>query len=237
MSAGPSAPPGGATVAAAPRATRVGRRPGWLDPRLVAGVLLVLVAVLGGAFVVAAAGRSTQVWTVRSDLAPGAAVTQADVTPMSVRFVSGPLADHYLPAGAPLPAGMIAVRPLGAGELLPRDAVATAPPVPRVEVPLAVAPGDLPPSLHPGQLVDVWSVPTESRAGGAAAPVAVRVMAGVPVQSLTTGTGLGGSGATTATVALNRDGVDLATALGALAGRRAILVPVTGLPDPAATGR
>ncbi len=233
----------GSTVSAAPptaqaprRATRTGRRPGWLDTRLLIGVLLVLIAVGGGAFLLRAADRSTQVWTVRSDLAAGATVQAGDLVPASVRFVSAGLADRYLPSVNPLPAGALATRHVAAGELLPRDAVATTTPTARVEVPLAVAAGDLPPSLHPGQPVDVWAVPSGNRdSGSASAPVAVRVFADVPLQSLTTGTGLGGSGATTATVTLQRSGVDLAAALGSLAGRRVVLVPVTGLVNPAET--
>ena len=228
MPSPPSASAGSPVVPARTRATRTGR-PSWLDARLVGGVLLVVLAVGGGAFAIAAADRSSQVWAVRAAVVPGSPLTSEDVEPRSVRFVSGELADRYLAASRPLPATAVAVRSLGAGELLPRDAVAQAPRAARVEVPLSVGAGDLPPSLRPGQSVDVWAVPTEARAAaGAATALAVRVLAGVPLQSLTTASGLGASGSTTATVTLDRDGVDLSTALGALAGRRVVLVPVTG---------
>jgi len=148
-----------------------------------------------------------------------------------VRFVSGDLADRYLAASADPPAGSVVLRAVGAGELLPRDAVAATPPTARVELPLSVAAGDLPPSLRAGAAVDVWAAPGENRsAAGQGTDRAVRVLAAVPLQSLVTGSGLGASGRSTATVLLDREGVDLSTALAQLAGRRIVLVPVTGLP-------
>lgn len=228
MSSSPSTAPGSPVAPVRTRATRTGR-PSWLDIRLVGGVLLVLLAVGGGAFAIAAADHSSQVWAVRSAVVPGSPLSPADLEPRSVRFVSGGLADHYIAAGQPLPATAVALRALGPGELLPRDAVAPGPQAARVEVPLSVAAGDLPPSLRPGRTVDVWAVPTQARAtAGAETARAVRVLAAVPLQSLTTATGLGASGSTTATVTLDRDGVDLSAALGSLAGRRVVLVPVTG---------
>lgn len=219
-------PPGSS---ARPRATRIGR-PSWLDARLVAGVLLVLVAVAGGASVIAAADRSTQVWAVRTGLVAGSRVGAGDLETRSVRFVSGDLADRYLAASVDPPAGSVVVRAVGAGELLPRDAVSASAPTARVELPLSVAAGDLPPSLRAGAAVDVWAAPGDTRSpSGQQADRAVRVLAAVPLQSLVTATGLGASGRATATVLLDRDSVDLATALAQMAGRRVVLVPVSGL--------
>ncbi len=232
MSAPPStrsAPSARQAGPARTRATRVGR-PSWLDARLVLGVLLVLVAVAGGALTIAAADRSTEVWAVRSGLVAGSRIGAGDLERRSVRFVSADLADRYLTASVDPPSGSVVLRPVGPGELLPRDAVAAAPPTPRVEVPLSVAAGDLPPSLRAGTAVDVWAAPGETRPATGEAERAVRVLAAVPLQSLVTATGLGASGRATATVLLDRDGVDLSAALAQLAGRRVVLVPVTGLP-------
>ena len=230
MSKSPPVSPGPPTVSSRRRATRAGR-PSWLDARLATGVLLVVVAVGGGAATIASADRSTEVWGVRTGLVAGSRIGAGDLESRSVRFVSGDLADRYLAASADPPAGSVVLRAVGAGELLPRDAVAATLPTARVELPLSVAAGDLPPSLRAGAAVDVWAAPGENRsAAGQGTDRAVRVLAAVPLQSLVTASGLGASGRSTATVLLDREGVDLSTALAQLAGRRIVLVPVTGLP-------
>jgi len=230
VSKSPPVSPGPPTVSSRRRATRAGR-PSWLDARLATGVLLVVVAVGGGAATIASADRSTEVWGVRTGLVAGSRIGAGDLESRSVRFVSGDLADRYLAASADPPAGSVVLRAVGAGELLPRDAVAATPPTARVELPLSVAAGDLPPSLRAGAAVDVWAAPGENRsAAGQGTDRAVRVLAAVPLQSLVTASGLGASGRSTATVLLDREGVDLSTALAQLAGRRIVLVPVTGLP-------
>src|SRR6478736_5540715 len=52
-------------------------RPGWRDPRLWVGVLIVAVSVVAGARVLAAADDTVAVWAVAADAGPGAALTEA----------------------------------------------------------------------------------------------------------------------------------------------------------------
>ncbi|MEO6204316.1 MAG: SAF domain-containing protein, partial [Mycobacteriales bacterium] len=70
---------------ASPRASRLAA-PGWLDTRLVLGVLLVLASVVVGARVLSSADRSQTVWVLTRDLAPGAELTSDDLTVARVRL-------------------------------------------------------------------------------------------------------------------------------------------------------
>jgi hypothetical protein len=140
-----------------PRASRLAT-PGWLDGRLVLGVLLVLVSVVVGARVLSAADRSTLVYALQADMAAGSEVLPEDVRPVRVRLFDN--AEEYLSAELPLPPGYVLRRAVGAGELLPREAVApTGAEVDYRVVSVAVEPGHYPSSLDPRQQVDVWVTP------------------------------------------------------------------------------
>lgn len=141
---------------ASPRASRLAS-PGWLDGRLVVGVLLVLVSVVVGARVLSSADRSTLVYAVTKDLAAGSVLDADDLEQVRVRLFDN--ADEYVAAGEP-PVGYVVRRGLGRGELVPRQALA----LPRedvdyreVTVPIDV--GHLPPGLAAGSQVDVWMTP------------------------------------------------------------------------------
>lgn len=153
---------------ASPSATRLGT-PGWLDGRLVLGVLLVLVSVVVGARVLSSADRSESVWVLTRDLAAGTPVEQDDVRRGKARLFGD--SARYLSADSPLPAGYVLVRAVGVGELLPRAALvdpAAAPDVRAVTVPVAA--GHVPPDLAAKQLVDVYVTPTPP--SGSKVPVA-----------------------------------------------------------------
>jgi hypothetical protein len=64
------------------------RSPSWLDLRLVAGVALVLVSVLVGVRVVAAADHTTHFWAANHDLAAGVVLQSGDVHSVSVRLAT-----------------------------------------------------------------------------------------------------------------------------------------------------
>ena len=61
-------------------------RPGWRDPRLVVGVLLVCGSVLLGARLLSASDDTTAVWATRGPVAAGARLDQGDLTVARVRF-------------------------------------------------------------------------------------------------------------------------------------------------------
>ncbi len=103
----------------APASPSAGRlaTPSWLDARLVLGVLLVLVSVVVGARVLAAADQTQLVWAAARDLAPGTALEPGDLEAREVRlFATG---QQYLAAPDQFFVGYVLDRPVLAGELLP----------------------------------------------------------------------------------------------------------------------
>ncbi len=140
-----------------PTASRLAT-PGWLDGRLVLGVLLVLVSVVVGARVLSAADRSTLVYAVNKDLTAGSVLQTGDLDQVRVRLFDN--ADRYVAVGSQPISGYVVRRALSDGELLPRQALS----VPQKEVDfrfvtVAVQSGHFPNELARDQQVDVWVTP------------------------------------------------------------------------------
>ena len=164
----------------APAATR-SRPPGWRNPRLLLGLVLVATSVLLGARLLTSADDTVPVWAVSRDLPVGATVTGADLERRQVRFPDESTADAYLSADDTLPGSSTLASPVGAGDLLPRSALATGTPQDVVEVPVAVAGDDLPATVRDGSRVDVWVTPKVSAVQEASGPTATRVLEDVLV--------------------------------------------------------
>lgn len=150
---------------ASPRARRLAT-PGWLDTRLVLGVLLVLVSVVVGARVLSSADRSQTVWATTRDLAPGAQLSSADLKRVRVRLFGN--AKSYVTGTGPAPTGYFLRRGVGAGELLPFNALSE----PGADlayryVTVPVLRGHLPPDLTSGVQVDVYVSPDRTSRTGA----------------------------------------------------------------------
>jgi hypothetical protein len=147
-----------------PAASRL-RQPKWTDTRLVAGVLMVLVAVVAGAAVISAADRSVRVWAVRRALPAGTRLDDGDLVRRRVRLFGADL-DRYLDVRLGDPAGRVLSRDLGAGDLLPQSALGdpAAKPATRViGLPMSRAHA-LDGDVQRGALVDV--VATRKTSGG-----------------------------------------------------------------------
>jgi hypothetical protein len=103
------------------------------------------------------------VWATTHDLAPGTQLTAADLTRMRVRLFSH--SENYVRGSGPAPTGYFLRRGVGAGELLPYNALTK----PGADLSfryltVPVARGHLPPDLSSGTQVDVYVSP-ESKAG------------------------------------------------------------------------
>jgi hypothetical protein len=146
-----------------PMAVRV-TRPGWRDPRLWIGILIVCVSVVAGARVLAGADDTVGVWAAARDIGAGDDVTADDLVVRRVRFADGTDLDAYFAADEAVPGDQQLVRGVGAGELLPRSAVGPAGGHGLLQLPLAVDPEQLPPSVGAGSVVDVYLVPTAGSA-------------------------------------------------------------------------
>ncbi len=220
MTAADAEPPG-AHPSPLPRRLR---GPSWLDLRLVTGVVMVLVCVLLGARVVAAADESVDVWAAAGDLSAGTTLTEADLVVVAVRLFDA--APAYLAADADL-VGRVLDRPVRAGELVPGSAVRR--PSDRVSVALPVAAAAVPNDLRRGQLVDVYASGQDAQG----APVTTRlVLAAAPVQAVDGGEGSFSSASGTRQVVVSVDSVDAAALLAAITGRDLALAVLDDLADP-----
>jgi Flp pilus assembly protein CpaB len=122
----------------------------------VLGVLLVAVCALIGSRLLATADDTSAVWVAKRPIAAGTELDENDLTTARVRF-PGDVSERYLTTSVRLD-GRIALRTIGAGELVPQAATAANRDADRLEVPLAVAAGRIPADLAPADLVDVWVV-------------------------------------------------------------------------------
>ncbi len=196
-------------------------RPSWRDPRLLVGLVLVAGSVLLGARILGGADDTVSVWSLRADLAEGTPVTVADLEPAQVRFATTRLAGRYLPADA-VPEGMVVLRDVSAGELLPRAAVGSGSRERLAELPVSVASDAVPAGLRAGELVDVWVTPA---AQGTEQRRAVRVLEQVRVVAAPdSSTTLGPASTRQVVVGVPADDQLLAEALAGLADGGAVLV-------------
>ena len=161
----------------APVAARL-RRPGWRDPRLLVGIVMVAGSVALGSWAVQSAQSTVPVYVARDAMVPGQRIGTDDVVVANVQLAPGEL-KHYLSADVALPADAVAVRVVGDNELVPANAVGAASDleVRSVAIPLERAPSR---DVTVGALVDVWFVP-ELPADDSAAPPPRELATSLPV--------------------------------------------------------
>lgn len=206
-----------------PRATR-SHRPGWRNPRLLLGIILIAGSVVIGGRLFAAADDTVGVWALAKDLPAGAAVGEQDLAHRRVRFPDSGTADRYLATSDTVPDGTTLNRPVTAGELLPRAAFTDIARIDLVEVPISVGVDDLPATVRQGSVVDVWVTPQVSAVGRAkvkAFPVLTDVVVvAVPRAS----DGLAPQATRQVIVGVPSGGTDaLGTALGAISDGRVVI--------------
>lgn len=211
-------------VVASSASSGQGRTPGWLNPRVIAGIVLVLAATVLGAVVVGRAQHSTRVWATTRALAPGIVLRADDLQAVKVR-VPGNSSTYVEVGDRTKLIGLTVNRPLSAHELLPGSALSRTAPGTMVSVPLPS--GDAPPMAR-GERVRLWVSTKSCRAKVVLADVAVQ-----DVSSTGGGTFGTGTGQTLALRVRPDDASRVVQALGfdAALVRAALL---TGSPDPQA---
>lgn len=172
--------------------------PRWVDPRIIGGILLVVVAVVIGARVVAAGSRTVPIWSAARPLAVGTVLTAGDLDVMDVNL--GAAGGRYVSAGSD-PVGRTVHAALQPGELVPATALAD-PPEGRIVV-LPVPADTFPPGVDHGSVIDLY-LTKESMAGGATLAETDLLTAGLTVQSVVAPSsgGLSGASATRYQVAV-----------------------------------
>ena len=145
-------------------AARRASAPGWRDPRLWLGLVIVAASVLAGALVLGSSDDTVPVWAAADSLGTGHVLTADDLAVRQVRFDDSDAAGLYFGADEQLPADLALSRDVGAGELLPRAAVGPSSHQDLRQVPVSVAPGGVPGAVGVGDTVDVYLRPS-SRTG------------------------------------------------------------------------
>ncbi len=143
--AGEGSASGGSAVAAVRAPT-----PGWRDPRLWVGLLIVAVSVVAGARLLGAADDTVAVWAVADDLGAGDTLVADDLVATRVRFAEADRLGDYFTVDDELPADLELTRGVGAGELLPRAAVGSRGATTTVQLPVAVDAEQVPGSVGLG---------------------------------------------------------------------------------------
>lgn len=163
-----------------PAATRASA-PGWRDPRLWIGVVLVTGSVVAGARILSGADEMTPVWSASGDLVAGQTLTAGDLSATRVRFDEGADRDRYLEVDDELPAALTLTRPLAAGELVPAAALGEEPADDTVAVSIAVSAEHVPTDLVRGSRVDVWVIADRTLAERRSRSAAELVLADIVV--------------------------------------------------------
>lgn len=133
----------------------------WRDPRLLAGVLVLITTTAIGARWATTANDTTQYWSVSEAVRAGDPVQRSDFVATEVRL-PGETADRYLAVADELPAGLddlVWSRDVSPGALLDRTDLRSAGDQPLRELPVGVATGAFPPDLARGDRVQVWVGP------------------------------------------------------------------------------
>lgn len=145
-----------------PIAARI-RRPGFKDPKLVIGILLVVLSVVAMVFVVQATDSRQGYWAASADAAPGEPITAENFTVVQAHLSEAD--GHYWSADEPLPETFAVTSTIRQGEFLPRATVSEHDPEDRQQFAIRTA-EDVPDAVQPGSRVDLWvSQPDDQRQG------------------------------------------------------------------------
>lgn len=129
------------------------KQPSWKDPRLLIGVLLVLLSVSGVIAVVRSADKTTEVYAAKDGIAVGQVITPADLAVVKVRLDD--VEPAYLTVADGLTKDKVALQRIEKNQLVPQKSLGQADALNRKPVAVPVE-GELPPQVVQGAKVDVW---------------------------------------------------------------------------------
>jgi Flp pilus assembly protein CpaB len=158
-----------------------------LDLRVAVGLVLMLVAVMGGTSLIRSAQERTPVLLAAGTVQPGEVIEASD---LRVTEVSLPAGVAYLPASMKGEiVGRVAAEPLSEGKVLSPGSVSEAPPLPPGTVAITLllpAESALGGDIRPGDRVAVISSPAPDQAANKAIPTTI-LFTEVPVLSVRQG--------------------------------------------------
>jgi hypothetical protein len=229
-----------ASARGAVQASRL-KPPSWLDGRLVAGAVLVLISVAVGAKLVASSDRYDVMWAASHDVAAGSIVTAADLREVRVKFhdaighATGAGAEQgYFPVAGATIVGRTASVALFAGQLIPVGAVPLSAPNSRRLVTLPVSRLHMPKGAAEGMQVDLYVTVKSDSADGESEPELV--LADVTIaDTITDSSGLGDSGGSGVVLSVPIADVDAVVAAAEAGSVDLVRVPIgqtTATPSP-----
>ncbi|MHC6230401.1 hypothetical protein ACX5I6_12155 [Arthrobacter sp. MMS24-T111] len=180
------------------RAARL-KRPSWKDPRLLVGVLLVLVSIVGVVFLVGSADRTTEVYAARDGIAVGERLTPENVVRTKVRL--GDTEQHYITVEDGLPQDVVAMQRIGKDQLVPRASLGEVDRLDRKPVALTID-QTLPAQAVAGARVDVWVAQPDAKNGFSEPKL---LLPGAEITEVATGSTALGSSKTTVLMVLVED--------------------------------
>ena len=137
------------------------KAPSWKDPRLLIGILLVLLSVSGVVAVIGSADKTNKLYAAKEPIAVGQSISADDLEAVDVRL--GDVEAFYLTVSAGLAEGDVALQRIEKHQLVPRQSLGRADALDHkpVAIPVDTA---LPDQVVPGARVDVWvSKPDSAR--------------------------------------------------------------------------
>lgn len=124
-----------------------------IDLRVIAGIVLVIVSVIGVTFVLSQGKATQSVYVAAQPIATGRAISADDL--IVVQVALGEATETYLTEGQ-LAKGSVAQRAIGAGEFIPATAITQKPKNKATSVVLELA-TPMPEAVIAGSRVDLWS--------------------------------------------------------------------------------
>lgn len=192
----------------------------WGDARFLLGILLVVASIVGVWFVVSASRQTVPAFAAARTIVPGEEISRGDLRIVEVAL--GQVGEAYLDPEA-LVDGLVATRTIETGELVPHGSVGDASSVRTTSVVLRSA-VDVPGSVEPGSVVEVWAAPLIERG---MYDVPRILVADATVVTVTRDDSMIGGGAAALEVVIPR--ADVPATLAAIADQSALsVVPTAG---------
>ena len=139
------------------------RTPGWRDPRLIVGVILVVLSVAGVVALMQAADSRQGYWAASVDVVPGVKVKPEDFHVVQASMSEA--SDIYWSAEQDLPSEFYVASTILQGEFLAQRQVNEADPGGRQQVGVRIS-EDMPASVATGSRADVWVALADSDGRG-----------------------------------------------------------------------